>query len=310
MALDSLTCKMGKNAVILVDKAPGITSFDCLGKVKRLVNKKTGHCGTLDKFAHGLLIVLCGSYTHLVNAFMGMDKTYEAVIEFGKSTDTLDPEGVVFETGKVPCLEVVSGVVQRMVGPLMQVPPAYSAIHVNGKRCYQMARSMKESAQVLEGLPARPITIHEATIISYNAPYLHVRLRVSKGTYIRSYARDLGHLCGSCAYVKELYRTAIGPFSVEEAIPYNDISTLTAIGSQPDNFGFDFIKRIPKAVCVEVSSEEAFRLSNGSVPKTVLCNVPDGAFFAIFISSQTPVCMYSVKEKKIICQFQSGEEFK
>lgn len=297
----------GKNAVILLNKASGITSFDCLGKVKRIVNKKTGHCGTLDKFAHGLLIVLCGSYTHLVNAFMGMDKTYEAIIEFGKSTDTLDPEGAVFETGKVPCFEVVSAVVQSMVGPLMQVPPAYSAIHVNGKRCYQVARSMKESAQVIEGLPPRPITIHEATIISYNAPYLHVRLRVSKGTYIRSYARDLGHRCRSCAYVKELYRTAIGPFNVEEAIPYNDISKLTAIGSGPDNFGFNFIKQIPGTFCVDVSSEEAFRLSNGSVSKTVLSKVPDGAFFAVFMHSNTPVCMYSVKEKKIICQFKSED---
>lgn len=297
----------GKNAVILLNKAPGITSFDCLVKVKRLVNKKTGHCGTLDKFAHGLLIVLCGSYTHLVNAFMGMDKTYEAVIEFGKSTDTLDPEGTVFETAKVPCFEVVSGVVNSLVGPIMQVPPAYSAIHVNGKRCYQMARSMKESAQVIEGLPARPVTIHEATIISYNAPYLHVRLRVSKGTYIRSYARDLGHLCGSCAYVKELCRTSIGPFCVEDAISYNDISTLSAIGSGPDNFGFDFIKKIPGTVCVEVSSEEAFRLSNGSVPKTVLCRISNDLFFAVFMHSNAPVCMYNVKEKKIICQFQSED---
>lgn len=299
-----------KNAVLLVDKAPGITSFDCLGKVKRLVNKKTGHCGTLDKFAHGLLIVLCGNYTHLVNAFMGMDKTYEAVIEFGKSTDTLDPEGVVFETAKVPCSEVVTGVVKSMVGPLMQIPPAYSAIHVNGKRCYQMARSMKESAQVIEGLPARPITIHEATILSYEAPYLHIRLRVSKGTYIRSYARDLGHRCGSCAYVKELYRTAIGPFHVEEAIPYNDISTLKAIGCGPDNFGFDYIKRIAGTVCVEVNSNEAFRLSNGSVPKSVLSRVPEDASFVVFMSSNMPICMYSLAEKKIICQMQNKEEEK
>jgi tRNA pseudouridine55 synthase len=297
----------GKNAVILIDKASGITSFDCLGRVKRLVNKKTGHCGTLDKFAHGLLIVLCGSYTHLVPAFMGMDKTYEATIEFGKSTDTLDPEGVVFETGMVPSFDVVSKAVQSLIGPLKQIPPAYSAIHINGKRSYQMARSMKESVQVSELLPARPITIHEASIISYEAPYLKVRLRVSKGTYIRSYARDLGHLCNSCAYVKELYRTSIGPFSVEDAISYDDSEALSGIGSGTLEHGLDLIKRIPGTVCIEVTEAEAFKLSNGYVLNSVFSKVPNDATFALFMCSEAPVCLYSAKEKKIICQMSSQE---
>ncbi len=288
---------VSKNAVLLIDKAPGITSFDCLGRAKRLVNKKTGHCGTLDKFAHGLLIVLCGSYTHLVPAFMGMDKTYEAVIEFGKSTDTLDPEGVVFETGPVPSLEVISKAVQSLLGPLMQIPPAYSAIHINGKRSYQMARSMKESVQVISDLPARPITIHEASIISYEAPYLKVRLRVSKGTYIRSYARDLGHVCGSCAYVKELYRTSIGPYRIDEAIAFDDVEALSSVGD-----GFDLVKRIPGTTCVEVTAEEAFKLSNGYVLNSVASKVPNEAIFAMFMCSEAPVCLYSSKEKKIICQ--------
>ena len=292
---------VGKSAVILIDKAPDITSFDCLGKVKRLVNKKTGHCGTLDKFAHGLLIVLCGSYTHLVPAFMGMDKTYEAVIEFGKSTETLDPEGAVFETGAIPSLEVVAVAVASMVGPLKQIPPAYSAIHVNGKRSYQMARSMKE-AELSELLPARPIVIHEATVLSYEAPYLKVRLRVSKGTYIRSYARDLGHLCNSCAYVKELYRTSIGPFSVDEAISYDDCATLSTIGADSSDFGLACIKRIPGTVCVEVSEIEAFKLSNGYVLNSVRAKVPYGAVFALFMKGKEPVCLYSAEEKKIICQ--------
>ena len=290
----------GKNAVILIDKASGITSFDCLGRVKRLVNKKTGHCGTLDKFAHGLLIVLCGSYTHLVPAFMGMDKTYEATIEFGKSTDTLDPEGVVFETGTVPSFDVVSKAVQALIGPLKQIPPAYSAIHINGKRSYQMARSMKESSEIASLLPARPITIYEASILSYEAPYLKIRLRVSKGTYVRSYARDLGHLCNSCAYVKELYRTSIGPFSIDEAIAFDDVEALSSI-----NLGYDLVKRIPGTVSVVVSEEEAFKLSNGYVLNSVLSKLPEDAVFALLMNSGAPVCLYSLKEKKIICQMSS-----
>ncbi len=303
---------VGKNAVILVDKASGITSFDCLGRIKRLVNKKTGHCGTLDKFAHGLLIVLCGNYTHLVNAFMGMDKTYEAVIEFGKCTDTLDPEGTVFETGSIPSLEEVQKAVNAMLGPIKQVPPAYSAIHVNGKRCYQMARAMKEPGQLPVELEARPVTIHSATILSYEAPFLKVRLRVSKGTYVRSYARDLGRLCGSCAYVKELYRTSIGPFDVKDAIPYDASEALSAIGTDLESSGFKFIKCIPGTSCIEVSKTVAFKLSNGSVPKALLSKlpqaVPQGTNLIIFMCEDLPVCMYSIKENKIICQVTASSQ--
>ena len=296
---------MGKNAVILIDKASGITSFDCLGRVKRLVNKKTGHCGTLDKFAHGLLVVLCGSFTHLVPAFMGMDKTYEAIIEFGKSTDTLDSEGVVFETGPVPSLEVVTQAVQSLVGHLAQIPPAYSAIHINGKRSYQMARSMKESGQAFSDLPARPVTIYEASVLSYQAPFLKVRLRVSKGTYIRSYARDLGHLCNSCAYVKELYRTSIGPFSVQDAISYDDTEALQQVGS-----GLDLIKSIAGTVCLEVTEAEAFKLSNGYVQNSVLSKLPETAVFALLMNSGAPVCLYSIKDRKIVCQLGAMDAMK
>ena len=287
-----------RNAVLLVDKGQDITSFDCLSRIKRTINRKTGHCGTLDKFAHGLLVVLCGCYTHMVPAFMGLDKTYEAVIEFGKMTATLDPEGEVLETAPVPDEETVRKAVSKMVGNIMQVPPVYSAIHVNGKRSYQMARD----GETDPGLKAREVVIHEAEILNWEAPFLTVRLHVSKGTYVRSYARDLGHECGSCAYVKSLYRTKIGPFSVEEAFRYDDMEAM-ALPGDPE----ELLSRLPGCVSLELSEEEAFKAANGYVMPSAKKRIPSDASFAMLRSDGRTVCIYSVSDRRIMCQVRDGE---
>ena len=289
---------MGRNAIILVDKGEGITSFDCLGRIKRNVNKKTGHCGTLDKFAHGLMIVLCGSYTHMVPAFMGLDKTYEAVIEFGRMTDTLDPEGEVIETSPVPSEEVVISAVRRLTGEQMQLPPVYSAIHVNGKRSYQMARAGASDV----GLSPRLINIYSAQVLLWEAPFLTVRLHVSKGTYIRSFARDLGHMCSSSAYVKSLYRTQIGPFRVEDAVRYDDENALASI---PE--GREFLRMLPGSIEVEIDGTEAFKATNGYVKGSVKDRIPSGSSYAILMNGGSPVCVYSIKENKIICQVHNED---
>ena len=289
---------MGRNAIILVDKGEGITSFDCLGRIKRNVNKKTGHCGTLDKFAHGLMIVLCGSYTHMVPAFMGLDKTYEAVIEFGRMTDTLDPEGEVIETSPVPSEEVVISAVRRLTGEQMQLPPVYSAIHVNGKRSYQMARAGASDV----GLSPRLINIYSAQVLLWEAPFLTVRLHVSKGTYIRSFARDLGHMCSSSAYVKSLYRTQIGPFRVEDAVGFDDENALASI---PE--GREFLRMLPGSIEVEIDETEAFKAANGYVKGSVKDRIPSGSSYAILMNGGSPVCVYSIRENKIICQVHNED---
>ena len=288
---------MGKNAVILVDKGEGITSFDCLGRIKRNINIKTGHCGTLDKFAHGLMIVLCGSFTHLVPVFMGMDKTYEALIEFGKMTVTLDPEGEVIENAAIPDEATVRKAVEELVGPQIQIPPAYSAIHVNGKRSYQMARDGESGLELI----GRKVNIYSADFISYEAPYLKVRLHVSKGTYIRAYARDLGHKCNSCAYVKELYRTQIGPFDISEAIRYDDESAMKNIGDSEE-----LIKRIPGCFELELDETQAFKASNGYVMQLVKEKIPEGSRFVLLKRCSRTICIYSVGEGHILCQVRDG----
>ena len=284
---------MGRNAVILVDKGEGITSFDCLGRIKRTVNKKTGHCGTLDKFAHGLMIVLCGSYTHMVPAFMGLDKTYEAVIEFGRMTDTLDPEGEVVETSPVPSEEVILSALRRMEGVQYQVPPVYSAIHVDGKRSYLMARS---GAQDVD-LKPRLINVKSIEVLSWEDPLLTVRLDVSKGTYIRAFARDLGHMCRSSAYVKSLYRTKIGPFDVRNAVRFDDQAALEQLDE-----GRHFLDMLPGSMNVEVNDIEAFKASNGYVKNSVRERIPQRCTLAVLVHEGLPVCVYSVRENRIICQ--------
>ena len=215
-----------RSTVTLIRKDSGVTSFSSLRYVKKHVNKKTGHCGTLDKFATGLLIACCGKYTKKVPLFMGLDKEYVAVIEFGTETDTLDPEGKITERASVPSFETIRKNVEMMTGTVMQAPPAYSALHVDGKRSYELARK-----GLVVQPEKRPVVIHRAEILNWSSPYLTLRLNVSKGTYVRSYARDLGLACGSRGYVTALERTKIGPFSVSEAVLWNDAESLENLDS-------------------------------------------------------------------------------
>ena len=210
-----------RNTVTLIRKESGVTSFSSLRFVKKYVNRKTGHCGTLDKFATGLLIACCGKYTKKVPLFMGLDKEYVAVIEFGVETDTLDPEGNITARAGIPPFETIEKNVAGMTGMIMQAPPAFSALHIDGKRSYELARKGVEVQP-----EKRPVYIHSAEILNWSSPYLTVRLSVSKGTYVRSYARDLALACGSRGYVTALERTKIGPFSLDDAVLWNNVPEL------------------------------------------------------------------------------------
>jgi len=202
------------DGLTLLDKPPGITSFSALKPLKsRLETRRIGHAGTLDKFATGLLVVLFGRYTRLADLFSGLDKCYRATITFGRSTDTLDPEGQTVEEGPVPDLDAISSAVKELTGAIDQKPPVYSAVHVDGKRAYRIARAGGDPR-----VTPRRITVHRFDILSYRSPELDVIVDCSKGTYIRALARDLGKLAGSCAYVKSLQRTRVGPYTVNEAV--------------------------------------------------------------------------------------------
>jgi tRNA pseudouridine55 synthase len=198
---------------ILLDKPEGITSFSALKSLKSsLGTRRVGHAGTLDKFATGLLIALIGKYTKLAELFSGLDKCYQATVVFGNRTDTLDPEGEVIEEGPIPDLKRIQEAADRLRGPIAQIPPVYSAVHVGGRRAYRIARAGGEPK-----LSPRQVTIYCLKIVDYRAPELDIEVECSKGTYVRALARDLGTLAGSCAYLKSLRRTKVGPYHVGKA---------------------------------------------------------------------------------------------
>ncbi len=198
------------SGIIFLDKPSGITSFQALGIIKKkLGQKKIGHAGTLDKFANGLVIALAGSFTRLNPFFTNLNKTYLAKIRFGIETETLDPEGKIIKEAQIPELDEVMAVIPGFIGFQMQVPPDFSAVHVDGKRAYQR----KLAGDDLKIEP-RKIEITELEFISWDAPCLTLRIVCSKGTYVRSIARDLGYAAGSCAYVQELKREKIGGFDL------------------------------------------------------------------------------------------------
>jgi len=203
-----------QNGLLLLNKTPGVTSFDSLAAVKKaFATGKVGHTGTLDKFASGLLLVLVGKGVKLIPLFVNCVKEYTAIILFGEETDTLDPEGKVIARAEVPSLEAVEAVLESFRGDISQAPPAYSAKHINGRRSYELAREGKEPEMKMQ-----KITVHELSILSWTPPEACVRFRVSSGTYIRSLARDIALAAGSRARLSALRRDMVGPFRLEEAV--------------------------------------------------------------------------------------------
>ncbi|MGO9307493.1 MAG: tRNA pseudouridine(55) synthase TruB [Spirochaetia bacterium] len=199
--------------IILLDKPAGQTSFQSLGFLKRrLGTGRIGHAGTLDKFAEGLLIVLAGRMTRLCPLATSLDKEYSADFTFGRGTDTLDPEGATTGQGPVPSRGEIEAALPGFRGAISQVPPAYSAIHVDGRRASEAARGGEEVA-----LRPREVRIDRLDLVEYRPPTLSLRISCSKGTYVRSLARDIAERLGTCAYVSRLRRTRIGGFSVDDA---------------------------------------------------------------------------------------------
>jgi tRNA pseudouridine55 synthase len=205
------------DGVLTVDKEEGETSFGVVRKVKKLLEVgKVGHAGTLDPFATGLLLVLVGQGTKLSPYLMAGDKTYLGTLTLGVETDTLDRTGRVTTVKPVPELdpELVREKAKAFVGETQQTPPAFSALKVQGKRAYSLAR---------KGLPVslekRRVRIKEWSLLSLDLPDVTFRVVCSSGTYVRTLAADLGKELGVGAHLKTLRRTAIGPYGVEDALP-------------------------------------------------------------------------------------------
>lgn len=214
---------MNNDGIVLLNKNSGVTSFSSLNSIKKaLKTKKVGHTGTLDSFAKGLLVVCTGRLTKLAGNITDFSKTYRAVIEFGKETDTLEYTGKIIKETDLPDENTLNEVLKRFIGKLKQTPPAFSSIHINGKRSSDLARSGQ-----INQIPPREITVYSSKIIEIKkrkdekVQYVLIEFNVSKGTYIRSLARDIGIACNSSGYLIGLYRTSIGNFGIEDAAGFN-----------------------------------------------------------------------------------------
>jgi len=216
---------------LLIDKPAGITSHDVVDRVRKITGERTvGHAGTLDPFATGLLIVGVGreSTKHL-NEFLGMGKTYEAIVRVGESSTTLDPEGEIIPVGGADVVaDMIDSAMKSLTGDLLQIPPMHSAIKIGGQKLYKLARKGIEIER-----PARPVTISRFDLTPTYTPHptpntlpfdLPVIIDCSSGTYIRAIARDLGEKLGTAGYLTQLRRTAIGPHGIDQATALDQIT--------------------------------------------------------------------------------------
>lgn len=206
--------------VILIDKPLTWTSFDVANKLKYACKfKKIGHAGTLDPLATGLLILCTGKMTKQIDQYQAQEKEYTGTLVLGKTTPSVDLETAFdaeFDTTGITH-EQIQAAAQQLTGTILQVPPIYSAVRVNGERLYEKARRGETATTVEGGIKSREVTISAFDIYSERFPEVDFRIVCSKGTYIRSLVRDLGLLLENGAYMSGLRRTRIGDFRVENA---------------------------------------------------------------------------------------------
>lgn len=216
-----------KDGILLVDKPKDWTSHDVVAKVRNILKKETGkktkvgHTGTLDPAATGLMVLVVGSYCKRASEFSKLDKTYEVIMKLGETSSTGDEEGEKTKvSNKKPTDKEIKEVISGFVGEIEQTPPAYSAVKVNGKRAYKLAREGKAVK-----LEPRKVKIYEITDIKYKYPFISFTTKVSSGTYIRSLAEDIGKKLDTGAYLTDLRRVSVGKFSINGPQRLTDIGT-------------------------------------------------------------------------------------
>lgn len=273
------------SGILLLNKPTGISSAKALYPVKKhLPGVKVGHAGTLDPFAEGLLLVLVGSATKLSRFVLHLDKRYEATVSFGVETDTLDPEGSVVEVATPPDPEAVAASLPRFRGEIQQVPPSYSALKVGGRRSYELARSgsavthpprsvsvyhlemrlLEEADPVVPEIAERVAGAADPVATSPRTRY-RMTVHCGSGTYIRSLARDIGRAAGSVAHLQTLMRTSVGPFEIDAAIRFEEITDTEAVRDAVIPIT-TVAERLRTIGVVTIDTEEAYRVRNGVPP--------------------------------------------
>ena len=258
------------NGIVIVDKPQGWTSQDVTARLRRVFQtRRIGHGGTLDPMATGVLPVFVGRATRGVEFFEHAEKTYETVLRLGITTDTEDVTGTVLTRQEVHVTaDQVESVLEQFRGEILQVPPMYSALKVNGQKLCDLARKGKE----VERQP-RPITIHELTLLGMEGSDVRLRVRCSKGTYIRTLCKDIGEALGCGGCMAQLRRVTAGEYTIEEAIPLQELLD----SPEPEGYlrGVDTMFRNYPAV--KLTANQEARCRNGNAFSRSL---PDGTYRA------------------------------
>jgi tRNA pseudouridine55 synthase len=279
---------------IILDKPRGLGSTQGVGAVKRVLREggyaktKVGHGGTLDPLAEGVLPIALGEATKLAGRMLDASKIYDFTIRFGEETDTLDTEGaIIHRSDVIPGRAEVEAVLAQFTGQIEQVPPAYSALKVDGKRAYDLARAGHKVA-----LETRTVTIHELTIMRKDmAQEITLTAHVSKGTYIRSLARDIAKALGSCGHVTYLRRTKAGPFREEQAISLDKLNEI-ANGARANHLFLPLEAGLDDIPALSLSRTDAQAVRQGRVLSGM--PQPSGLFCAML--DDVPVALIGITD--------------
>jgi tRNA pseudouridine55 synthase len=279
------------HGLLVLDKPSGMTSRAAVNRAQRWFPRgvRLGHTGTLDPLASGVLVLCLGSATRLTEHIQDMDKTYQARLLLGARSDSDDAEGTITTVAgaSAPERAAVEGALRTFVGEIEQVPPAYSAARVIGRRAYDLARQGEAVS-----LAPRRVRIYEITLLSYDYPHLEMEVRCGKGTYLRALARDLGEHLGCGALVAALRRTRVGPFEQSAALGLDADPETARANLLPAAAAVAELSRIT------VSPEQARRLRHGQglvLPESAL---PAGEQAAVFDSEGHLIAIASISRDK------------
>ncbi len=258
------------DGIIIIDKPAGWTSQDVTAKLRGVFQtRRIGHGGTLDPMATGVLPVFVGRATRGVEFFEHADKTYEAVLRLGITTDTEDITGEVTEEKPVCVTEAdILAVLPRFRGEIQQIPPMYSAIKINGQKLCNLARKGKEVER-----PARTITIHSLDFLGLEGDKISLRVHCSKGTYIRTLCKDIGSALGCGGCMESLRRVSAGSYTIDEAVPLADVVASENPGAFLRNVDTLFLQH----PAVTLTEKQALRCRNGNA---FSIDLPEGTYRA------------------------------
>jgi len=294
------------SGIINVYKEAGWTSFDVVAKLRSILHiKKIGHTGTLDPDATGVLPVCIGKATKLCDMLTDKDKVYECVIMLGVETDTYDLSGQILDRQSVLCTEEeVESAIKSFVGDILQVPPIYSALKVNGKKLYEYARAGKKVE-----LKARPVQIFSIDILEMTLPQVKIRVHCGKGTYIRSLCHDIGQALGCGGAMKSLVRTRVSQFEISDAHTLDEIEKIVDSGNlkgiiMPLDQAFDSYGTV-----YVVPSEEAIKIAinGGKIPNTLvfaesISSFQDDDKYRLYLPDNRFLGLYKYKDSTFILE--------